>query len=66
MTNLNDRSIRAPTSGHRVVEQAPRMAGSEQWDDMRMLEVGRDLDLAVEAVGADGLRHSGGRTLITT
>ena len=39
--------------GHHVKEERVRLAGIEQWEDVRMTEVGGRLDLGQEAFGSD-------------
>jgi hypothetical protein len=45
--------------GHDVVEEAVRGTGVVEGKDVGMLELGRDADLAEEALGSDGSRDIG-------
>ena len=48
---------------HGVVEQPVRRRRGEHGDDVRVLETGRQVDLALEAVGAETGRKIGGKDL---
>ena len=45
--------------GHGVVRHAVRLAGVEDAEDVRVLELGGELDLALEAFDADALHELG-------